>query len=60
VKIIDLSKDYKPSSKIILDIPTAINFFHLNPGQTKQRIGSDVRNLVAAWNAEYEGKPNVS
>lgn len=60
VKIIDLSKTYKPSSKIILDIPTAANFFYVNPSLTKQKVGAEVRRLVKAWNAEYEEKPNVS
>ena len=60
IKIIDLSKDYKPTSKIVLDIPTALHFFFLNPALTKQKIGTEVRRLVKAWNAEYEEKPNVS
>ncbi len=60
VKIIDLSKTYKPSLKIILDIPMAANFFYMNPSLTKQKVGTEVRRLVKAWNAEYEEKPNVS
>jgi len=60
IKIIDLSKDYKPTSKIVLDIPTALNFFHLNPAMTKQKVGEEVRKLVKSWNAEYAEKANVS
>ena len=59
-KIVDMSKDYKPSSKIIFDIPTAMNFFHLKPQMTKQKIRAEVQRMVIAWNAEYEEKPNVS
>jgi hypothetical protein len=59
IKIIDLSKEYKPTSKIIIDVPTALNFFGLDPGLTKQKVGAEVRRLVKAWNAEYEEKPNV-
>ena len=60
IKIIDMSKDYKPSSKIVFDIPTALNFFCLNPTMTKQKIRTEVHRLVKAWNAEYEEKLNVS
>ena len=60
VKIVDMSKDYKPSSKIIFDIPTAMNFFHLKPSMTKQKIRAEVQRMVIAWNAEYEEKPNVN
>jgi len=37
-----------------------LNFFHLNPAMTKQKVGEEVRKLVKSWNAEYAEKANVS
>jgi hypothetical protein len=60
LRFIDNSKDYKPDTKIIFDIPSAITFFSLDPQRTKEIVGRKVRHLVKAWNLQYENKINVS
>jgi len=57
---VDSSKEYKPDTKIIFDIPTAIAFFATDPAETKSTVGEKVRALVKAWNKAYEKKMNVS
>ena len=60
IKIWDLSKAYKPESKIVLDIPTALTFLACDQDFTVQMVGDKVRNLVAEWNKVYEGLKGVS
>jgi hypothetical protein len=55
VKIIDSSKDYAPESKVIFDIPTAVNFFS-RAEMTKAILGSKARDLLKKWNKEFAGK----
>jgi hypothetical protein len=55
----DWSQAWHPESKIILDIPTALNFFLENKIVTKRKIGEMARHLVSAWNAMYAGTKNV-
>ena len=50
---------YYPETKTIMDIETAINFFHDSRDATKLRVGNMARALVAAWNKKYEGTISV-
>jgi hypothetical protein len=58
-RFVDSSKEYKPDSKVIFDIPTAVAFFGADPTETKAIISEKVRRLVKAWNKTYESKINV-
>ncbi len=58
-RFVDSSKEYKPDSKVIFDIPTAVAFFGADPTETKAIISEKVRSLVKAWNKTYESKINV-
>ena len=49
-RFVDSSKEYKPDTKIIFDIPSAITFFGTDPNETKKIVGEKVRALVNAWN----------
>ena len=60
IRFVDGSKEYKPDTKIIFDIPSAVSFFGLNPQETKSIVGEKVRALVKAWNDRYEKKISVS
>ena len=59
LRFVDSSKEYKPDTKILFDIPSAVSFFGLNPMETKKIVGEKVRTLVKAWNHLYEKKKNV-
>jgi hypothetical protein len=59
IKISDWSKDYKPESKIVLDIPTALNFFSKSPDFTKKMVGDKVRTLIKKWNDKFAGNKEV-
>ena len=58
MSVTDESKDYRPVSKIIMDIPTGLNFFG-QPQIALQKIGATVRKMMDAWNAKYQGKTEV-
>jgi hypothetical protein len=55
----DWSLPWRPESKFLMDIPTALNFFYEHRYRTKQRIGEMARKLVAAWNKMYYGSKTV-
>ena len=58
ISIIDDSKEYRPTSKTIIDVPTAINFF-ARPGIALEKIGISVRRMMAQWNEKYAGSQEV-
>lgn len=58
VSVVDDSKEYRPMSKCVLDIPTAVNFFGY-PDVAIEKIGSSVRRMAGGWNAKYAGKQEV-
>lgn len=60
ISIIDWSVGYRPETKTLLDIDTALNFFLVAREATKLRIGNMARSLVAAWNKKYSGTTSVS
>ncbi len=60
ISIIDWSIAYRPESKTLMDIDTALNFFLVARDVTKLRIGNMARSLVAAWNKKYAGTTSVS
>ena len=53
LKVSDWSKEYKPESKIVIDIPSALNFFLINIEHTKKCIAAKTRELVKEWNNTY-------
>ena len=53
LKIADYSKDYHPESKIIMDIPAALNFFLKDPQFTRNLIKTKVDQLASAWNKKF-------
>ena len=53
LKISDWSKEYKPESKILMDIPSALNFFHKDPKFTLSMITSKVEKLANGWNSVF-------
>ncbi len=53
LKISDWSKDYHPESKIIMDIPGALNFFLKDPIFTRDLIKAKVEKMSAAWNKAF-------
>ena len=53
LKISDFSKDYHPESKIIMDIPAALNFFLKDPPFTRNLIKTKVEQLTSAWNKKF-------
>lgn len=53
LKVSDWSKEYKPESKIIMDIPSALNFFLINVQHTKNCIAFKTRALIKEWNETY-------
>jgi hypothetical protein len=55
IRVKDGSKSYNPETHTILDIPTALTFFHSQPEQTRNLIGEKVRHLVKSWNEKYKG-----
>jgi hypothetical protein len=58
--VVDFSKEYKPESKVVLDIPTALAFFLRDPELTKKLVGEKIARLVTRWNDTYEtGEPEV-
>jgi hypothetical protein len=59
LSLIDWSVPYHPETKTLMDIETALNFFHEGREATKLRIGNMARALVAAWNKKYEGTSTV-
>ena len=60
ISIIDWSIAYRPESKTLMDLDTALNFFLVARDATKLRIGNMARSLVAAWNKKYAGTTSVS
>ena len=56
LKVSDWSKEYKPESKIVIDIPSALNFFLININHTKKCIASKTRELVKEWNDAFFGR----
>lgn len=53
LKISDWSKDYHPESKIIMDIPAALNFFLKDPAFTRELIRTKIDKLASAWNKKF-------
>ena len=60
ISLIDWSVNYHPESKTLMDIDTALNFFHEGREATKLRVGNMARALVGAWNRKYEGTSTVN
>ena len=56
LKATDFSKEYKPESKIVMDIPTALNFFLRAPDFTQKMVGEKIGRLVKEWNRTYGAK----
>ena len=56
LKVSDWSKEYKPESKIIMDIPSALNFFLINVEHTRNCISLKTRALIKEWNDTYVGQ----
>jgi hypothetical protein len=52
INVSDGSVQYAPESKIVVDIPTAVNFFG-DPESVKSVVGEKVRDLVKRWNEKY-------
>ena len=54
----DGSVDYTPETKIIIDVPSALNFF-ADPDANKSFIGDQVKDSVNRWNKKYLNKQEV-
>lgn len=56
IRVSDWSKDYHPESKIIIDIPSGLNFFLKNADFTRDVVAAKVKDLVQRWNDRYYKK----
>lgn len=59
MRIKDETQDYTPTTKTILDIPTATAFFS-DPKSITKTIQESVHRIVDQWNEAYENKPEVN
>jgi hypothetical protein len=53
LKVSDWSKSYKPESKILMDIPSALNFFLRDPKYTLETVRQRLQAFVDLWNSTY-------
>jgi len=56
---VDGSKQHKPVSCSVMDIPTAFAFFGMDAAKTCARVTAAVTNLVRRWNAVEASKTSV-
>lgn len=56
IRVSDWSKDYHPESKIIIDIPSGLNFFLKNADFTRDVVAAKVKDLVQRWNDRFYKK----
>ena len=53
LKVVDWSKSYKPESKSLLDVPSALNFFLRDTRYTLEVVEQRLREYVNLWNVTY-------
>ncbi len=53
LKVADWSKSYKPESKILMDVPSALNFFLKDPKYTLATVQQRLEEFVGLWNSTY-------
>jgi hypothetical protein len=58
IRVQDNSVSYAPNSKIIIDIPTALNFF-ADPDGTETLVADQTKDLARRWNQKYLNKKEV-
>ena len=56
IRVSDYSKDYHPESKIIIDIPSGLNFFFKDAAFTANVVAAKIKDLVLRWNDRYYQK----
>jgi hypothetical protein len=57
VRVLDTSKQYRPVSFSLLDLPAAVAFFKDDPAATKRLLVERTHELVDRWNEKYTGVP---
>ena len=50
ISVRDGSKDYAPVSQSVIDVPTAVAFFGLDPKETLSAVNSLVQRLLTDYN----------
>jgi hypothetical protein len=59
LSLVDTSVNYTPETKVIFDIPTAIQFFG-DPTSARTIVGEKIADLCRRWNEKFSAHPEVS